>query len=792
MVPTLERLEDRLTPTNVSASVTGGVLTISKFSGDDTINIVRDAFDNVNVSTTAGNTINNSAGTFTSNAIIGMVIKLGTGKDVVSIDGATNGAINLPGGLSIFGTGGDKQVSVRAVNLGTLSCALAGAGAEVVVFTDVNVSGAATFTHTGVGNTTLVIATNLNTLDHWGSLSVANGQGSDSQTIDDTTFAGNVTINNGPGAAGDTSQGGGGLTLFNASNDPNLLTIGGNLSVSTSTGNAACLLNNYNIGGNVTINTGADIVGDTTQHGIIVEEAGSFSNSGTPVIGGNVSLTGAALPTSSLVLGIGLAGPILVNGNVVIKATGAGNVQVGLNNASVPHGTTSVTVGPQAVVQVAIEPTIAPTVFGGLSISATGTQANEIEIGSIINKNLTTSFNGSLSLKLGSGNDNVSVGFSGGPVNIEGNLGISGSGGNKTIIAQDMNLYGTGKLNIALAGAGDEASTFVDVNVAGAATITHPGAGNTNVTIGTSGSPNTVNQWGSLSIINGLGADSNLISDTNFAGNVTIKNGAGEAGNTSQGGGTITRLSTKNDHNLTTIEGNVSITTATGQADNEIADANVVGNVTINTGAGISGQVTQQVVAIAVVQTVTAAGNPTIGGNVTITTSSLPGSGGAFVVVGHDNVLLNIAGNLTIKGSGTGAVGVILHDVSVPNGTTSITLGAQTTGNTVYVYGTTFNSVFNTFTLTSAAASGSNILSIQDQAGETDFLGKVTVSLGTGNDLLNVAADAAHTFGVFKAVIRLFSSSSFNGGTGATNQHYAGEIGVNLLFSSGPVFSHFT
>jgi hypothetical protein len=794
IVPRLEWLEDRLTPTNVSASVTGTTLTIAKTAGDDSLTITRGAtFETVTVATTAGNTINNTGAAFAAGPINSVVVKFGTGSDSLTFDGTANGFINLTGNLSISGTGGDKIVSVHGLNVqggGKLMVSLTGSGKEIATFTDVNVSGAATLSHPGTGDANVNITTALSTSNNWGGLAITSGVGKDITAINDTNFAGSVTINDGVGGSGTSSNGS--VTRLQAKNDANLTTIAGNLSVSAASGGSATVVSDYNVTGNVSINTGPGLSGSPAQEGFVLEESRAFPASATPVIGGNVTITGTATPMNSLLVAMALAGaPLIVDGNVTVNAGGAGQVAVLMQDLSVPHGSTAITLGAHTTAQVTIAASTGPAAFGALNITSSGNNAGTFLIGSTAQSSIPTDFAGSVKVSLGGGNDLIQVGFVGGPVDIMGNLSISGTGGNKTITAADLRLIGTGNLNLALAGSGTEASNFTDVNVAGAATITHPGAGNTTFTIANTGLSNTENQWGSLSITNGQGADTNQIDDTNFAGSVKINNGPGQSGNTSQGGGGITRFATVHDPHLTTIAGGVTITTASGQSDNELDDCNVLGNVTITAGPGIVGQVTQQIVAVAETQTFAAAGNPVIGGNVTVTSGTQPGSGGLFALLGEAHTLLTIAGNLTINASGTGSAGIILNDVSVPTGTTAITLGAQTNGIRVDIFGSTFASTFGTFNLTAAAAAGSNVLSIQDQPGETDFTGKVTVTLGTGTDTLNLASDASHPFGVFGAVVKLLGASSFNGGAGASNTLFEGELGVNLLLSTLPAFSHF-
>jgi hypothetical protein len=140
--------------------------------------------------------------------------------------------------------------------------------------------------------------------------------------------------------------------------------------------------------------------------------------------------------------------------------------------------------------------------------------------------------------------------------------------------------------------------------------------------------------------------------------------------------------------------------------------------------------------------------------------------------------------------SGTGAAGIDLNNLRVAKATN---IGLGSTRNDLFsVEGSsTTTSQYGSFTLTSSSPSGStNPFSIQDRAGTIQFGGPVSLSLGSGNDTLNLAADAANPTGFPGAVARFYGTATFNGGTG-TNTHFQGMMGTNLFFAFPPVFSHF-
>src|SRR5262249_25516973 len=155
-------------------------------------------FQKFTISTTAGNTINNNFTSVTTPiAITAIVVNLGAGADSLIFDGSA-GNINLPGGLTITGTTGDKTIAAQnlyLLNKSALRITMAGNGALTTSFTDVDVTGNATLSHVGTGNTSFTLTTsssNAAALNNWGGLSITNGIGADTNTINDTNFAGSV------------------------------------------------------------------------------------------------------------------------------------------------------------------------------------------------------------------------------------------------------------------------------------------------------------------------------------------------------------------------------------------------------------------------------------------------------------------------------------------------------------------------------------------------------------------------------------------------------------------------
>ncbi len=538
--PVLECLEDRLTPSSLTAVVSGTTLTITKTttggSGcalDITPVAAASTFGALTVASTGGDMINGLATPFTTpKAVTTVVVNLGvsgtvanSAEDTLTFDGSTGtGPINLTGGLSIAGTGGDKVLALTDMNLlnhAALTVNLKGNGIETSTFTNVNVGGAATFTHPGVGNTSVTITDNAsspgpNVVFNWGSLSITNGQGADTNVIHDTNFAGNVTINNGPGDGATLGAGGGSVTTIGALNDQTLATIGGNAAINTTSGMSDSELSDYNVHGNVTINTGAGIAGQTVGSIVDVENKQTVSTSGIPAIGGKVSITGTtaadATSPSGLTINVGTSSnPLIIHGNLTVSANrgtmetnrrgNIGSVAVDLTDLHIASGATSIIFGGQTLsdtVNIGGASTVSD--FNGLSITSNA-------LGSTYNiQNMAgeTDFGNSVSLNVGKGTQ-VDFGHApsqgaaeDGTVHITGNLGITSAGGG-VITVLGTRLSGTGNLNVALGNTNDNSTTFTDTAVAGAATLsTTPGSGLNQAAwvINTSGSPspNTVSR----------------------------------------------------------------------------------------------------------------------------------------------------------------------------------------------------------------------------------------------------------------------------------------------------------
>jgi hypothetical protein len=756
-------LEERVTPTNFSATITGTVLTLTKTAaGDDSLTIVNaGSFQKFTINTTAGNTINGSFTTVTTPVpITAIVVNLGSGDDSLTFDGSADGNLYLPGGLTINGSGGNKTINAQnlyLLNKSALKITLNGSGTATTTFTDSNVAGAATISHTGSGNTSFTLNTTSNNatgINNWGSLTITNGAGADNNLIQDTLFAGSINITNGSGSPGDTSQFAGSKNLFAANNSTGLLTVRGGLSVATTSGQSDTEINDYNVNGTATITTGSGINGQTVGNFVGIANDLSIS-SVIPTFGG-IKITGTAVPNLNpgLLVDIGTNAsgddfPILVKGALSVTTNGSGAADIGLNDLFVT-GAATVSLGSLTSNNVVnVQGDAVLTTYGSLAINSSAIGNNTFNIQTVEG---SARFNGALSFKFGPGNDTVNIGAATGDVFTGGALAASGNSGNKTLNAVNSNL---GSIAVSFTGAGSLNSSFTDVNVFGAASLSHTGAGGTTFSIATSSNnANALNTWGSLAITNGAGADNNTIFDTNFSGGVAIANGPGAPGNTSQFGGSHTVFDVDNYTGLLNVQAGLSVTTGSGHSDTQINDYNVRGVVTVGAGAGISGQGLGSFIGINNNQSI-ADVIPTIGG------ASLSGGAvanlnpGLLIDVGTntsgEDFPLNIHGPLTISTSGAGAADIELNDLNV-SGASTINLGGNTRNNVVNVHGDAAATTFGALTVNSAAI-GNNTFNVQTIEGNAKFNGGLNFKLGTGADVVNVgSADgpvvATGTFGV--------------------------------------------
>jgi fibronectin-binding autotransporter adhesin len=441
--------------------------------GSLSVNVLANATVNA-----ASNNVYLQAQQGTMNVTGALKVNLGAGADTLAL-GSANSSVTVAGTFTLTAKpSNSKAVFISALEdtFGALNWALSGKGTETALFTDTNVTGAATINTSaltgavgtsGVGaspTTTVTINTSTATFNTWGSLSITNGTGADINSITDTNFKGNVTITNGAGATGDSSQFGGSETIISAVHDQSLLSILGSLSITTTTGQSDTEVSDYNIRGNVTLGAGTGITNQTNANVIGLEDNQAFAGSGTPIIGGNVTITGSAL--ASVASGYGLlvalgtnvnvnqnliaytqSYPLTIRGNLTITVAGSGSPDINLNDLTVATGSTTITLGTEVNSLVQVQGTNFVSVYNTLTISSQSTvSGGGNNIYSLQNTQGTLEFNSAVK---------VTVGFTGNILDLAADAG-SPSG----VTGAVLDLFGTGSFT---AGAGSNvhyAGTF--------------------------------------------------------------------------------------------------------------------------------------------------------------------------------------------------------------------------------------------------------------------------------------------------------------------------------------------
>ena len=289
-----------------------------------------------------------------------------------------------------------------------------------------------------------------------------------------------------------------------------------------------------------------------------------------------------------------------------------------------------------------------------------------------------------ITIQMLGGDDSVTFGNSV-PIDLKGNLSVSGGDGANSVTATDLKVEKNFSITNGKNTSGTDVNNLVNLTVGGSLTISN-GAGDTSTIIArNSAGVSTIG--GSLSITNGAGEDHNNIYDTNVGGNVTVNNGHGNA----QSGlaGFTWFYDFNNTGHPAQIKGNYTVTYLDGNVSSYdgIWDTAVHGNVTFNHGSGSA--------------------TTNIDGFVT----SLP---------------VIIQGNLTMTGSGANTVTIgteYQHTGLILGKNLTVTTGAgddKLTFNKLDVGGIT----------TLAQGNGNNTFTVDDSV----FIGKFTLTTGSGND----------------------------------------------------------
>ena len=710
----VQLLEERETPAgNVTLSVVNGdmILVGDGAAGGNMVNVTETAANRYTVAGLVGTTINSAPAVDT--------LTLGTvNRDVkATFSGAANSltfaglgptptklrdfTINLSKGgdtINLQGTFG-RNVTIKAPNGSIANDSItinAGAGGIAGGFSG-NVS---IDTQGGTDNTKLSAAIA-------GNVTIKGKDGGETVTFDSSAIGGAVNVTDTAGMAGNT------ITLVNNTRISKNLTIANPGAAKSSVAMAET-----QIGGSVAVTNGS------------IDGPASTFTATNSTIGQSLSVTGGDGADNFVLTGCDVAKAVTANlkggknaiavviseirGNFALSG-GSGDDFLALNN--------SVTIGGNV-------------------------QANLAEGNNNLSSQLVV-ITGNLNVSAGAGNDNFNLL----QTKIGKNLAASGGKGNNSFsLGQDSFVGG----NVAVT---NLAGTSHFLIATGANTI----LGNVSVTLPSGGGTvviSDVSIGGNVAVSNGPNGLPMVVSNAEIRGNLNVTSGSGTAADQlfidasnifrnvafSSGSGNST-FAMSNDAN---ILGNLTLSHSDGvdTFDANTGQNNVFGSVTVNDGAGGSTIALNGLSVGGNLAITNGAGNDTIafdntifqesfGGNVTINNGA-----GANVVsfVGKSATeQTRINGNLTISGT-TGADVVVLRDLMI-GGATNVSTGAN--NDTVVINDDTFtgNAKFD------LGADNDTLVIDTDnsQPGRTEFLGSLTMNLGSGTDTLQVAGNVPAT-----------------------------------------------
>src|SRR6266853_157701 len=431
----IEILEARIAPANITAAVMGHTL---KITGNDTANDITirgaagDAFDVI----CSTDTINNGGSGFaTMTGITDISIKLLGGDDSVTFDNSPV-AIHLKGGLKIDGGDGANTVTSTDLTVDknlSITNGDAGMGTHKNFLTNLTVKGSVMINN-GNGNTQTAFGINSpRSFSIYKNLSITNGTGQDGNSVSDENIGGNVTIKNGHGSSGGSA----GQTSISRSNGTFQPVIKGNVSVSYIDGDSiADYLSDVDVFGNFTVN-----------HGPGTFDIAIDGNSMPAAVHGNFTVSGAAFDEVHIGANFGSAG-MIVGKN--FSVTGSDSLST-FNKLQV-GGNTKLTVSNTDTF------TISNSIFTGTFTHTSGGGANSITIDDTKFEKAYTSMlgGGAVTFKLDTNTGTTLPTTFEGPVSIKsagggGSITFAGtSDNNQEVIVESTFIIHTGGASITL------------------------------------------------------------------------------------------------------------------------------------------------------------------------------------------------------------------------------------------------------------------------------------------------------------------------------------------------------
>lgn len=391
----IEPLEERYAPSNLTVAVIGHILTITGDAEGNAITIDGTVGDATRFKVAAAaDTINRGGSEFTTpSGVTGIAIKLLGGNDSVTLSDAVAN-ISLKGSLTINGGDGDNTVTARNLNIGKNFSITNGVGSDTNQFQDFRVGGSLTIKNGDGDSDTNTAGAIFQTVG--GNVTITNGTGRDAVVLAGLSVKHNVTINNGRGNAVADA---GFFQIYNQVNFRNV--IGGNVTVNYLDGAVGISgISDVQVAGNVSLNFGSG------SGGI---EFDDYNSKQPVVINGNVTVKGTGALQVAVGTQNGKLGMIVGKAFTVTSASaGADNVTL---NQLVVGGATKISLGDGAN---AI--TIDDAVFNGAFTSTTGSGADTVYIETMEDSIFGTTFGGRVTIKEGAGIDVLARGDIGGDI----------------------------------------------------------------------------------------------------------------------------------------------------------------------------------------------------------------------------------------------------------------------------------------------------------------------------------------------------------------------------------------
>jgi len=392
----VDRLEARDVPAanlTVTFSPLTHTLTIVGDANDNDVTVKVDPFDLTHFTLNSSDNINGQPSPFsTQSGINNFAFKMLDGNDTVTFDPKV--PIFLKGSVSINGGTGVNKVAATHLTVGknlSVTNAAQTAGLDSVVLIDFSAGGNVLIRNAGGDSYTGINrdAAGVSTIK--GSLTVTNGTGQDSFSLNDTNVDGNVTINNG---LGNTAGVAGFVNIYNLDNTAFRSIIGGNLNVTYLDGNA----NTYDglwdteVFGNVTLNHGP---------GVFTTYMDGYATHLPVLIHGNLTIAGAGANSLGFgtTNGTGTGSGLIVGKRFTLTCGGGLAEMLAFKNFQV-GGDTSITLGNGGNTI-----TIDDSIFGGRFTLVSGVGNDTFNLEATTGTASATEFKKAALINLGSGND---------------------------------------------------------------------------------------------------------------------------------------------------------------------------------------------------------------------------------------------------------------------------------------------------------------------------------------------------------------------------------------------------